>query len=73
MDHCGERCRLDTFRLAATYPLFSLVAVLLVMLMMTFFSTAIMLPLTAFKSGVILLPGGIVNGSMAPVAGKLFD
>ncbi|WP_141501640.1 MDR family MFS transporter [Paenibacillus luteus] len=66
---------------AFRYPLFSLVAVLLVMLMMTFFSTAIMLPLfmqgvllmTAFKSGLILLPGGIVNGIMAPVAGKLFD
>jgi MFS transporter, DHA2 family, lincomycin resistance protein len=66
---------------AFRYPMFALVAVLLVMLMMTFFSTAIMLPLfmqgvlllTAFKSGLILLPGGIVNGIMAPVAGKLFD
>ncbi|MGW9570923.1 MFS transporter [Paenibacillus terrae] len=49
--------------------------------MMTFFSSAIMLPMfmqgvltvTAFKSGLILLPGGIVNGFMAPISGKLFD
>ncbi|WP_217593669.1 DHA2 family efflux MFS transporter permease subunit [Cohnella sp. GbtcB17] len=66
---------------AFKYPTFALVAVLLFMLMMTFFSSAIMLPMfmqgvllvTAFKSGLILLPGGIINGFMAPVSGKLFD
>ncbi|MEC0230630.1 MDR family MFS transporter [Paenibacillus alba] len=66
---------------AFRYPMFALVAVLLFMLMMTFFSSAILLPmfmqgvllLTAFKSGLILLPGGIANGIMAPVSGKLFD
>ncbi|USG67794.1 DHA2 family efflux MFS transporter permease subunit [Brevibacillus ruminantium] len=66
---------------AFRYPIFSLVAVLLFVLLMTFFSSAIMLPMfmqgvlmmTAFKSGLILLPGGIVNGLMAPIAGKLFD
>jgi len=66
---------------AFRYPTFALVAVLLFVLMMTFFSSAIMLPMfmqgvlmvTAFKSGLILLPGGIVNGIMAPVSGKLFD
>jgi DHA2 family lincomycin resistance protein-like MFS transporter len=66
---------------AFRYPTFALVAVLLFVLMMTFFSSAIMLPMfmqgvlmvTAFKSGLILLPGGIVNGLMAPVSGKLFD
>ncbi|MGG6313655.1 MDR family MFS transporter [Paenibacillus macerans] len=66
---------------AFRYPTFALVAVLLFVLMMTFFSSAIMLPMfmqgvilvTAFKSGLILLPGGIVNGFMAPVSGKLFD
>lgn len=63
------------------YPMFSLVAVLLFVLLMTFFSSAIMLPLfmqgvlllTAFQSGLILLPGGIANGLMAPVSGMLFD
>lgn len=66
---------------AFKYPTFALVAVLLLVLMMTFFSSAIMLPMfmqgvllvTAFKSGLILLPGGIINGIMAPVSGKLFD
>lgn len=66
---------------AFRYPGFALVAVLLFVLMMTFFSSAMMLPMfmqgvlmvTAFKSGLILLPGGIVNGIMAPVSGKLFD
>lgn len=66
---------------AFRYPTFALVAVLLFVLMMTFFSSAIMLPMfmqgvlmvTAFKSGLILLPGGIVNGFMAPISGKLFD
>ncbi|MFD0677027.1 MULTISPECIES: MDR family MFS transporter [unclassified Paenibacillus] len=66
---------------AFKYPTFALVAVLLFVLMMTFFSSAIMLPMfmqgvlliTAFKSGLILLPGGIINGFMAPVSGKLFD
>ncbi|MBO9608032.1 MAG: multidrug efflux MFS transporter [Paenibacillaceae bacterium] len=66
---------------AFRYPLFALVAVLLFVLLMTFFSSAIMLPMfmqgvlmmTAFQSGLILLPGGIANGLMAPVSGKLFD
>ncbi|MEK3884020.1 MDR family MFS transporter [Paenibacillus sp. PL2-23] len=63
------------------YPVFALVAVLMFVLLMTFFSSAIMLPLfmqgvllmTAFKSGLVLLPGGILNGLMAPISGKLFD
>lgn len=66
---------------AFRYPTFALVTVLLFVLMMTLFSSAIMLPMfmqgvllmTAFKSGLILLPGGIVNGIMAPVSGMLFD
>jgi DHA2 family lincomycin resistance protein-like MFS transporter len=66
---------------AFRYPTFALVAVLMFVLMMTFFSSAIMLPMfmqgvlmvTAFKSGLILLPGGIVNGFIAPISGKLFD
>ncbi|UKS27935.1 DHA2 family efflux MFS transporter permease subunit [Paenibacillus sp. HWE-109] len=66
-----------TFR----YPIFALVTVLLVVLMMTLFSSMALLPMfmqgvlmmTAFKSGLILLPGGIANGIMAPISGKLFD
>lgn len=66
---------------AFRYPTFALFTVLLFVLMMTFFSSAIILPMfmqgvlmvTAFKSGLIFLPGGIVNGFMAPISGKLFD
>ncbi|QAY66919.1 DHA2 family efflux MFS transporter permease subunit [Paenibacillus protaetiae] len=66
---------------AFKYPMFSLVAVLMLVLMMTLFSTMTMLPMllqgalfmTAFKSGITMLPGGVVNGIMAPVSGKLFD
>ena len=63
------------------FPMFSLVTVLMLVLMMTLFSTMIMLPVflqnamgkTAFAAGLILMPGGIINGIMAPVSGKLFD
>lgn len=66
---------------AFKYPMFALVTVLVLVLMMTLFSTMITLPffmqnalmLTAFSSGLVLLPGSILNGLMAPVSGKLFD
>ncbi|WP_373876519.1 MDR family MFS transporter [Paenibacillus spongiae] len=66
---------------AFKYPMFSIVTVLLLVLMMTLFSTMILLPLflqtallmTAFKAGLTLMPGGVVNGIMAPISGKLFD
>lgn len=63
------------------YPVFSLMVVLTVIVMMTMFSTMVLLPMflqgillvTAFKSGLIMLPGSVLNGLMAPVSGKLFD
>lgn len=66
---------------AFKYPMFSLVTILLFVLMMTLFSSMTLLPLylqgalfmTAFKSGLTMLPGGVVNGVMAVVSGKLFD
>lgn len=66
---------------AFKYPMFSLVTVMMLVLMMTLFSTMILLPLflqtallmTAFKAGLTLMPGGIINGVMAPISGKLFD
>lgn len=66
---------------AFKYPMFSLVTVLMLVMMMSLFSTMIMLPLfmqqvlafTAFTSGLVLMPGGILNGIMAPVSGVLFD
>ncbi|MFC4810240.1 DHA2 family efflux MFS transporter permease subunit [Paenibacillus sp. GCM10023250] len=66
---------------AFKFPMFSLVTVMMLVLMMTLFSTMILLPLflqtallmTAFKAGLTLMPGGIINGVMAPISGKLFD
>ncbi len=63
------------------YPLFTLAMALIFLLMMTIFAAMILLPLylqtallmTAFSSGLALMPGGILNGVMAPVSGKLFD
>lgn len=62
-------------------PMFSLTTVLLIIMMMTMFSTMIILPLflqgglalTAFAAGLALLPGGLLNGAMSPIAGRLFD
>ncbi|MFC5700777.1 DHA2 family efflux MFS transporter permease subunit [Cohnella faecalis] len=66
---------------AFKYPMFSLVTVLMLVLMMSLFSTMILLPLflqnallmTALAAGLTLMPGGVVNGIMAPISGKLFD
>lgn len=62
-------------------PMFSLGTVLIIIVMMSLFSTLMLLPIllqqgmgkTAFIAGLILLPGGIVNGFLSPVTGKLFD
>ncbi|RAV19578.1 MFS transporter [Paenibacillus contaminans] len=63
------------------YPLFSLAMALILILMMMIFAVMIILPLylqtvlllTAFHAGLAMMPGGIVNGIMAPVSGHLFD
>lgn len=68
---------LRTFR----FPLFSLSIILLIIVMMSMFATITLLPMflqsvllvTAFQSGLIMLPGGVVNGLMSPITGKLFD
>lgn len=62
-------------------PTFALVAILLPVLMMSMFSTMILLPLylqnvllmTAFTAGLTMMPGSIMNGMLAPISGKLFD
>nr|WP_273840197.1 DHA2 family efflux MFS transporter permease subunit [Halalkalibacter alkalisediminis] len=62
-------------------PMFALTTVLLIIVMMSMFSTMIILPmflqsgllLSAYVAGLALLPGGILNGFMSPIAGKLFD
>ncbi|WP_425393292.1 DHA2 family efflux MFS transporter permease subunit [Cohnella laeviribosi] len=66
---------------AFKYPMFTIAAILLIVVIMSLFSTMALLPFflqgvllySVFKSGLVLLPGGVVNGIMSPVAGKLFD
>lgn len=63
------------------FPMFTLSVGLIFIIMMSLFSTMTLLPMflqmvllvTAFKSGLIILPGSIISGIMGPVAGKLFD
>ncbi|MEK3883926.1 MDR family MFS transporter [Paenibacillus sp. PL2-23] len=62
-------------------PMFSFSTILILIVMMSLFSTLMLLPilmqtgmaLTAFAAGLVLLPGGIVNGFLSPITGKLFD
>src|SRR5690606_11539220 len=63
------------------FPMFSLTTIMLIIVMMALFSSMLIIPLylqgvlalTAFAAGLALLPGGILNGFLAPVTGKLFD
>ena len=64
-----------------TYPMFSLGVLLVFCAMLMILSNAILLPmflkggllLSAFAAGITLLPGGVINGIMSPINGKLMD
>jgi DHA2 family lincomycin resistance protein-like MFS transporter len=66
---------------AFRFPMFTLATVLTVVLMMTLFSSFIILPLllqqglllTAFATGLAFLPGGILNGIISQTSGRLYD
>lgn len=66
---------------AFKFPMFTLSVGLIFIVMMSLFSTMTLLPMflqtvllvTAFKSGLIMLPGSIISAIMGPIAGKLFD
>jgi len=66
---------------AFRYPMFSLTTIVLIIMMMTMFSTMSLLPflfqgalgLTVYASGLLMLPGSLLNGLLSPVTGKLFD
>jgi DHA2 family lincomycin resistance protein-like MFS transporter len=66
---------------AFRFPMFTLSVGLISIVMMSLFSTMTLLPMflqtvllvTAFKSGLIMLPGSIISAIMGPIAGKLFD
>lgn len=63
------------------YPMFVLGLILVFMSMMLILSTMLLLPmymqaglgLTSFTAGLLLLPGGLINGFLSPVMGRLFD
>ncbi|KQT94788.1 MFS transporter [Marmoricola sp. Leaf446] len=60
---------------------FSVAALLIAVSMMALFGTLILLPiylqsvlgLSTLETGLVLLPGGLVMGLLAPVVGRLFD
>ncbi len=63
------------------YPMFTIGLLLVVVCMMVILSSMILLPLylqtslalSTFAAGLLLLPGGIINGILSPVMGGLFD
>lgn len=66
---------------AFKYPMFSIGVAMVFICMMIILSSMLILPMylqqgqgyTAFKAGLLLLPGGIINGLMSPLMGRLFD
>ncbi|MFX3632545.1 MAG: DHA2 family efflux MFS transporter permease subunit [Candidatus Pristimantibacillus sp.] len=63
------------------FPMFSMGVLMVFLCMMIILSSMLILPMylitglgyTAFKAGLLLLPGGIINGIMSPIMGRLFD
>ncbi|WP_226669797.1 DHA2 family efflux MFS transporter permease subunit [Metabacillus litoralis] len=66
---------------AFKYPMFVVGLLLILVSMMIILSSMILLPLylqsslalSTFAAGLLLLPGGIINGLLSPVMGGLFD
>ncbi|WP_379127572.1 DHA2 family efflux MFS transporter permease subunit [Paenibacillus sp. sgz500958] len=66
---------------AFKYPMFVVGLLMVLICMMVILSSMLILPMylqqgqgyTAFKAGLLLLPGGLINGLMSPVMGRLFD
>lgn len=66
---------------AFKFPMFTLGTLMVFICMMIILSSMLILPLylqgamlfTAFTAGLLLLPGGVVNGIMSPIMGRLFD
>lgn len=66
---------------AFTYPMFTIGTLLIIIMHMVNFAIMLLLPLfmegamglSAFTAGLIMLPGGIINGIVAPIAGGIYD
>ncbi|MCM3748538.1 DHA2 family efflux MFS transporter permease subunit [Paenibacillus pasadenensis] len=62
-------------------PMFAIGALMISLAMMVMMSSMLVLPMylvsalafSTFSAGLILLPGSVLNGFMAPLMGKLFD
>jgi DHA2 family lincomycin resistance protein-like MFS transporter len=63
------------------YPMFTIGTTLIIIMHMVNFATMLILPmflegalgLTAFAAGLIMLPGGLINGIVSPISGHLYD
>ena len=63
------------------YPMFTLGLITVFITFMVIMSSMILLPLylqtglalAAFSAGLVLLPGGVLNGFMSPITGRIFD
>jgi DHA2 family lincomycin resistance protein-like MFS transporter len=63
------------------YPMFTLGTLLIIIMHMVNFAIMLLLPLfmegamglSAFTAGLIMLPGGVINGIVAPIAGGIYD
>lgn len=63
------------------YPMFTLGLLIVFIAFMIILSSSILLPLylqtglglAAFTAGLVLLPGGVLNGLMSPLTGRIFD
>ena len=63
------------------YPMFLVGLLLIMLVMMTMFAMMLVLPMymqgalafTAIATGLVMLPGGLINGAMSPIMGRLFD
>lgn len=66
---------------AFTVPSFSIAVTLVAVSMMALFGTLILLPLflqnvlglTTLQTGLVLLPGGLAMGLLAPIVGRVYD
>ncbi|WP_096200284.1 MDR family MFS transporter [Bacillus sp. FJAT-45350] len=63
------------------YPMFLLGLLLVMLIMMTMFAMMLVMPIymqgallfSAVTAGLVLLPGGLLNGALSPIMGRLFD
>ncbi|MFC9600338.1 DHA2 family efflux MFS transporter permease subunit [Peribacillus butanolivorans] len=63
------------------YKIFTLTSVINILITMIMYADLILLPIylqngrgfTAFESGLLLLPGAVINAFLSPVTGKMYD